>query len=152
MGGNYFDTRSFEAEINTRGMDTDVLQSPKTLRVLVVDDSILVRKQMVKILSSEGYIISGMSVDGIDGVEQYKRYYPDIDLVTMDLSMPRMDGVSALKQILEFDKNAKILVVSALGKQDLVEKALKAGAVNYIEKPLEKNKVIEKINRVFSLS
>ncbi len=100
----------------------------KPLRVLIVDDSMFVTKQISQILSSEGFDIVGTAADGAEGVEKYKELYPDVDLVTMDITMPRMDGVTALEKIIEFDKEACVVMVSALGKQDLVKKSLLLGA------------------------
>ncbi len=114
-------------------------------RVLVVDDSIFVTKQIGQILSSEGFDIAGTAGDGLDGLEKYKELYPNVDLVTMDITMPKMDGVTALEKIIEFDKNANIIMISALGKQDLVKKSLLLGAKNYIVKPLDRKKVLERV-------
>ncbi len=114
-------------------------------RVLVVDDSMFVTKQIGQILTSEGFNVVATASDGIEGVEKYKELYPDIDLVTMDITMPRMDGVSALEKIIEFDKDAKVVMISALGKQDLVKKSLLIGARNYIVKPLDRKKVLERV-------
>jgi two-component system chemotaxis response regulator CheY len=117
-------------------------------RVLVVDDSSFVVKQLSQILNSEGYEIAGTAGDGMKAVEEYKALYPNIDLVTMDITMPGMDGISALEKIVEFDKKAKVVMISALGKQDLVKKALLIGARNYIVKPLDRKKVLERIYQV----
>jgi two-component system chemotaxis response regulator CheY len=114
-------------------------------RVLIVDDSMFVTKQIGQILTSEGFEIAGTAADGQAGVEKYKELYPNVDLVTMDITMPKMDGVTALEKIIEFDKDAKIIMVSALGKQDLVKKSLLLGAKNYIVKPLDRKKVLERI-------
>ena len=114
-------------------------------RVLIVDDSMFVTKQISQILTSEGFEVVGSASDGEQGVEKYKELYPNVDLVTMDITMPKMDGVTALEQILEFDKDAKIVMISALGKQDLVKKSLMLGAKNYIVKPLDRAKVLERI-------
>jgi two-component system, chemotaxis family, chemotaxis protein CheY len=119
-------------------------------RVLVVDDSMFVTKQISQILTSEGFEVLGTAADGQEGVEKYKEMYPKVDLVTMDITMPRLDGVSALEQIVGFDKDAKVVMISALGKQDLVKKSLLLGAKNYIVKPLDRKKVLERI--VASLS
>jgi two-component system chemotaxis response regulator CheY len=114
-------------------------------RVLIVDDSMFVTKQMGQILTSEGFEIVATAGDGVEGVEKYKELYPNIDLVTMDITMPKMDGITALEKIVEFDKDAKVIMVSALGKQDLVKKSLLSGAKNYIVKPLDRKKVLERI-------
>jgi len=98
----------------------------KAFRVLIVDDSMFVTKQIGQILTSEGFD-------------------PKVDLVTMDITMPIMDGVAALEKIIEFDKNANIIMISALGKQDLVKKSLLLGAKNYIVKPLDRKKVLERV-------
>jgi two-component system chemotaxis response regulator CheY len=119
-------------------------------RILVVDDSMFVAKQIGQILSSEGYEIAATAGDGAKGVEQYKALYPNIDLVTMDITMPVLDGISALEQIMNFDKNANVIMISALGKQDLVKKSLLLGAKNYIVKPLDRKKVLERIHQVLS--
>lgn len=104
-----------------------------------------VTKQIGQILTSEGFDVVGTAGDGIDGVEKYKELYPNVDLVTMDITMPRMDGVTALEKIIEFDKDAKVVMISALGKQDLVKKSLLIGAKNYIIKPLDRKKVLERV-------
>jgi two-component system, chemotaxis family, chemotaxis protein CheY len=114
-------------------------------KVLVVDDSMFVTKQIGQILTSEGFDVVGTAGDGQEGLEKYKEIYPNVDVVTMDITMPKMDGVTALEKILEFDKNAKVIMISALGKQDLVKKSLLIGAKNYIVKPLDRKKVLERI-------
>lgn len=114
-------------------------------KVLVVDDSMFVTKQIGQILTSEGFNVVATASDGVEGVEKYKELYPNVDIVTMDITMPRMDGVSALEKIIEFDKDAKVVMISALGKQDLVKKSLLIGAKNYIVKPLDRKKVLERV-------
>jgi two-component system chemotaxis response regulator CheY len=115
-------------------------------RVMIVDDSMFVAKQLGQILTSEGYEVIATAVDGKEGVDKYKELAPNIDLVTMDITMPRMDGITALEQIMAFDKNAKVVMVSALGKEELVKKSLLLGAKNYIIKPLDRKKVLERIS------
>ncbi|MDR2793736.1 MAG: response regulator [Treponema sp.] len=114
-------------------------------RVLIVDDSMFIAKQLGQIFTSEGFEVAGTAADGAQGVERYKEMYPHIDLVTMDITMPVMDGVSALEKILEFDKNAVVIMVSALGKEDVVKKSLLMGAKSYIVKPLDRKKVLERV-------
>ncbi|MBP7095642.1 MAG: response regulator [Spirochaetia bacterium] len=114
-------------------------------RVLIVDDSMFIAKQLGQILSSEGFEIAGTAADGLAGIDKYKELYPNVDLVTMDITMPKMDGVTSLEKILEFDKAACVVMVSALGKEDVVKKSLLLGAKSYIVKPLDRKKVLERI-------
>ncbi len=130
--------------INERPAD-GVKDDGSAYRVLIVDDSMFVAKQLSQILTSEGFEVIGTAADGEEGLEKYKELYPNVDLVTMDITMPKMDGVTALEQIVAFDKEAKVIMVSALGKQDLVKKSLLLGAKNYIVKPLDRKKVLERI-------
>jgi two-component system, chemotaxis family, chemotaxis protein CheY len=116
--------------------------------ILIVDDSIFVKKQLSQILTSENFNVIDMAGDGEEAVEKYKEHHPKIDLVTMDITMPKMDGISALEKIIEFDKSAKIIMISALGKQELVKKSLLLGAKNYIIKPLDRKKVLERVSSV----
>ncbi len=140
-------TKQDYPSINER--EPDGMKSDGTpYRVLVVDDSMFVSKQIGQILTSEGYEVAGTAADGEEGVEKYKELFPNVDLVTMDITMPKMDGISALEAIMNFDKNAKVVMISALGKQDLVKKSLLLGAKNYIVKPLDRKKVLERITQV----
>ena len=117
-------------------------------KVLIIDDSIFVRKQISQILSSEGYEIVGQAGDGLEGIEKFKELVPGVDLITLDITMPRMDGVSTLEQILKIDPQANVVMISALGKQDLVKQAIITGAKNYIIKPLDRKKVLERLKSV----
>jgi two-component system chemotaxis response regulator CheY len=119
-------------------------------RVLIIDDSMFIAKQLGQILSSEGFEIAGTASDGMQGLEKYKELFPNVDLVTMDITMPVMDGVSALEKILQFDKNASVIMVSALGKEDVVKKSLLLGAKSYIVKPLDRKKVLDRVVTVLN--
>ncbi len=119
-------------------------------KVLVVDDSLFVIKRLSKMLELQGFEIVSTAEDGEKGLEQYKTFYPNIDLVTLDITMPNVDGIETLKNILEFDKNAKVLMVSALGKEDLVKEALLIGAKNFVTKPVEQDKIMPKIQQILS--
>ncbi len=130
-------------EINARRPD-GLKPEGTPYRVLIVDDSMFVAKQLNQILTSEGYQVVATAGDGLEGYEKYKELFPNLDVVTMDITMPKMDGLTALQKIMEFDKNAKVIMISALGKQDLVKQALVAGAKNYIVKPLDRKKVLER--------
>jgi len=122
--------------------------SGSAYKVLIVDDSLFVVKRLTKILESQGFEIIATADDGRKGFEQYKTFYPDIDLVMLDITMPNVDGMATLKNILEFDKNAKILMVSALGKEDLIKEALLIGAKNFVTKPIEQDKILPKIQQI----
>ena len=107
-----------------------------------------VTKQLSQILVSEDYEVVGTAENGEQALEKYKELYPNVDLVTMDITMPKMDGIECLKKIMEFDKNAKVVMISAIGKQDLVKESLLIGAKNYIVKPLNRSKVLERLKAV----
>ena len=104
-----------------------------------------VAKQLGQILTGECYEVVATAGDGQEGVEKYKELCPNVDVVTMDITMPKMDGITALEQIMAFDKNARVVMISALGKEELVKKSLLLGAKNYIVKPLDRKKVLERI-------
>ena len=106
------------------------------------------KKQLQQMLLSQDYEVVDTAADGEEAVAKYKQYYPNIDLVTMDITMPKMDGLTALEQIIEFDRSAKVVMISALGKEELVKKALLLGARNFIIKPLDRVKVLERLASV----
>ena len=135
------------SDINTKEAD-GINEFGKPFKVLIVDDSAFVVKQLQQIFVSEQYNVVGTAENGEEGVLMYKEYKPD--LVTMYITMPKMDGITALTKIIEYDKNAKVVMVSALGKEDMVKKALLAGAKNYITKPLDRKKVLERIKMVLT--
>ena len=114
-------------------------------KILIVDDSIFVKKQLSQILTSEKFDVVDTASDGEEALEKYKEHHPKIDLVTMDITMPKMDGITSLEKIIEFDKDARVIMISALGKQELVKKSLLLGAKNYIIKPLDRRKVLERV-------
>lgn len=114
--------------------------------VLIVDDSKMSRKILRTVLEKEGYQVIGEAVDGIEGVEEYKKYRPNI--VTLDVTMPRMDGVEALRQIMEFDPSAKAIIITAAGQQKRIIEALKIGAKKFITKPFDEKDILENFERI----
>jgi two-component system chemotaxis response regulator CheY len=114
-------------------------------RVLIIDDSTFIAKQLGKILTSEGFEVVDTAINGAIGVKKYMALHPNIDLVTMDITMPGTDGVTALEKILEFDKEAKVIMISAVGSDDVVKKCVLMGAKSYITKPLDRDKVLLRI-------
>lgn len=143
-------TKSDYPDLNKRAPDGR-REDGSSYKVLVVDDSIFVKKQLTGILTSEDYEVADTAGHGSEAVEKYKGLYPNVDVVTMDITMPGMDGVTALEKIIEYDKDAKIIMISALGRQDLVKKSFMLGAKNYIIKPLDRNKVLERIKSVLAV-
>ncbi len=114
--------------------------------ILIVDDAAFMRMNLKKILEKNGHVIVGEAANGKEGFESYKENRPD--LVTMDITMPEMDGIEAVKKIMEFDSNAKVIMCSAMGQQSLVIEAIEAGAKDFIVKPFNKVRISEAIDKV----
>jgi len=113
--------------------------------VLIVDDAAFMRLNLRKILKDD-YEIIGEAENGIEAVEMYQEHEPDI--VTMDITMPEMDGLEAIKAIKDIDPDANIIVVSAMGQQKMVIDAIEAGAADFIVKPFKDERVINAINKI----
>lgn len=109
--------------------------------VLVIDDSKMSRKMLRAILEEEGYAVIAEAANGVEGVDAYKQFHPDV--VTMDITMPKMDGITAVKTIREYDSSAKIVMITAAGQQQKIIEALKLGASRFITKPYEQSEVRE---------
>ena len=118
------------------------------LRVLIVDDAIFMRKMISDILVENGMEIAGEADTGVKAVEKFMELRPD--LVTMDIIMPEMNGIDAVRKIMEFDSQAKVVMCSALGQQALVQDAITAGAKDFLIKPFNAARVVEVIAKVFS--
>ena len=116
--------------------------------VLVCDDAIFMRTMITDILSQAGYEIVGEAETGVQAVEKFKELQPD--LVTMDIVMPDMGGIDAVREIVKIDPNAKILMCSAMGQQALVVEAIQAGAKDFVVKPFKPSRVLEAVQRVLS--
>lgn len=116
--------------------------------ILVVDDAAFMRMMIKDILTKNGFNVVGEAENGAQAVEKYAELKPD--LVTMDITMPEMDGISALKKIKESDPNAKILMCSAMGQQAMVIDAIQAGAKDFIVKPFQADRVLEAIQKALS--
>ncbi|AND85402.1 response regulator [Clostridium tyrobutyricum] len=115
-------------------------------KVLIVDDAAFMRMMIKDILEKGGFEIVGEANNGIKAVELFKKEKPDV--VTMDITMPDMDGIEAVKAIKEFDPAAKIIMCSAMGQQTMVMDAIKAGAKDFIVKPFQPDRVIEAVTKV----
>ena len=117
-------------------------------KILIVDDTMFMRTLLKNILFSGSHDIIGEAENGEDAVEKYKALKPD--LVTMDVVMPKMNGIEALKAIMAADPNAKIVMCTAVGQEQMVKLAIKTGAKGYIVKPFQAPKVLEEVNNVLN--
>jgi two-component system chemotaxis response regulator CheY len=114
--------------------------------VLVCDDAIFMRTMISDILSQAGFDVIGEAETGIQAVERFKELKPD--LVTMDIVMPDMGGIDAVREIMKIDPAAKVLMCSAMGQQALVVEAIQAGAKDFVVKPFQPSRVLEAVQRV----
>ncbi len=117
-------------------------------KVLVVDDSSIMRRNLSAILSKAGHTIVAEAANGELGAKEYEKHKPD--LVTMDITMPVMDGIGAVKKIIAFDPEAQIVMISALDQKFMVLTAIQSGARHYIIKPFSSEKVLTVINDVLN--
>ncbi len=117
-------------------------------KVLVVDDAAFMRMMIKDILRKGGYEVVGEAEDGVKAVEKFKELRPD--LVTMDITMPDMDGITAVKEIRKIDGNAMIIMCSAMGQQAMVIDAIQAGAKDFVVKPFQPERVLEAVRKVLT--
>ena len=116
-------------------------------KALVVDDSAFMRAQLKQLLGKAGHEVICEAENGIDCLEKYKAYHPDF--VTMDITMPEMDGITALKELKKINPDVPVIMISAMGQQSMVVDAITAGALNFIVKPFKDEEKI--INMLKSL-
>jgi two-component system chemotaxis response regulator CheY len=112
---------------------------------MIVDDAIFMRMKLKDILEKNGYEVVAEAQNGADAIEKYRAERPDI--VTMDITMPEMDGIEALKGIKRIDPSAKVIMCSAMGQQAMVMEAIQSGALDFIVKPFETDRVIDSIQK-----
>jgi len=117
-------------------------------RVMIVDDAAFMRMSLRSMLEKNGFEVVAEAENGAMGVKKYISCQPD--LVTMDITMPEMDGIRALKEIKAIDPNAKVVMISALGQEPHIKEAIKLGAKYFIVKPFKEEHVIEILNKVLS--
>ena len=115
-------------------------------RTLIADDASFMREMIREIIEPEGFEVVAEAADGMDAVEMFKQNQPDI--VTMDIVMPKKSGIEAVKNIVEIDPSAQIVMCSALGQEALVMEALKAGAKDFIVKPFKPDAVLSTLRKV----
>lgn len=117
-------------------------------RVLIVDDAAFMRMMLRDILSKNGFEVVGEAENGKVAVQMYGELKPDV--VTMDITMPEMDGIAAVQAIKASDPNAKVVMVSAMGQQAMVIEAIRSGAADFIVKPFQPDRVLEALGKALS--
>lgn len=115
-------------------------------RVLVVDDAAFMRMTIKKMIESEGFTVAGEAGNGVEAVQKYMELQPDV--VLLDITMPEMNGVDALKRMKEYDPKAKVVICSAMGQQAMVAQTIQYGAKDFIVKPFEKDRLVAALKRV----
>ncbi|MFL0195456.1 response regulator [Clostridium sp. WILCCON 0269] len=115
-------------------------------KVLIVDDASFMRVSLKVMLERNGFEVVGEAENGMAAVLKYKQYSPDI--VTMDITMRDMDGIEALKEIKKYDNNARIVMVTAMGQETMVKKAVLNGAKSFIVKPFKEEQLVETLNKI----
>ena len=114
--------------------------------ILICDDEAFMRMMIKDILTKNGYNVAGEAENGLKAIEKYKEVSPD--LVLMDITMPEMDGIQALKEIKKLDGSATVIMCSAMGQQAMVIESIQAGAKDFIVKPFQAERVIEAVKKV----
>ncbi len=114
--------------------------------ILICDDAAFMRMMIKDILTKNGYNVVGEAENGAKGVEKYNELKPD--LVLMDITMPELDGIQALKKIKEMDSSATVIMCSAMGQQAMVIESIQAGAKDFIVKPFQADRVLEAVKKV----
>jgi two-component system chemotaxis response regulator CheY len=118
-------------------------------RIIIADDAGFMRRMLINILSQGGFEVVGEAENGAEAVELYKQLKPDA--ITMDITMPEMDGITALKEIIAYDSNAKVVMCSAMGQQFMVVEAIKLGAVDFVEKPFQTEQVVKALHKALNI-
>jgi two-component system chemotaxis response regulator CheY len=114
-------------------------------RVLVVDDAVFMRKVVSDALAKGGHEVIGEAANGLEAVEQFQSLKPEV--MTLDITMPEKDGLSALKEIIAMDPQARVVMCSALGQESKVLEAIKAGAKDFVVKPFQPDRVLSAIEK-----
>lgn len=115
-------------------------------RILICDDSAFMRTHIKSMVERNGFVVVGEAQDGFEAIRKYKELKPDI--VTMDITMPNLTGIDALKQIIKTDSDAKIIMLSAMGQEGMVREAIISGAKNFLVKPFTENNLISVISKI----
>lgn len=115
------------------------------MKVLIVDDAVFIRLTLKMMLEKNGYEVVGEAVNGSEAILKYNELKPD--LVTMDITMPQMDGITALKAIKKIDSSAKVVMISAMGQEGTVKEAIISGASGFIVKPFVEDQVMRGLSK-----
>lgn len=118
-------------------------------RILVVDDAMFMRMMLKNILTKNGYEVCGEAANGQEAIDKYIELRPD--LVLLDITMPEMDGITALKEIKHIDPQAVVVMCSAMGQQGMVIDAIQGGAIDFIVKPFQEDRVLESLHKLDTL-
>ena len=117
--------------------------------IMVVDDSLMMRISLKKLFEKNGFEVVAEAVNGLDAIEKYSKFQPD--LTTLDITMPVMDGIATLQEIVKIDRGACVVMISALGQERKIIESIKAGAKHYIQKPINESHAIDVIRSVLNL-
>ncbi len=115
-------------------------------KILIVDDAAFMRMMIKDILTKNGYDVAGEAENGLKAIEKYRELLPD--LVIMDITMPELDGIQAVKEIKKINFDSKIIMCSAMGQQAMVIESIQAGAKDFIVKPFQADRVVEAVRKV----
>jgi len=118
-------------------------------KVMVVDDAVFMRMTIKKMLEAHGHSVIGEAGNGVEAVKKYVEIKPDV--VLLDITMPEMNGVDALKRIKEVDAKAKVIICSAMGQQAMVAQAIQSGAKDFVVKPFEEGRLVAAVDRVMAM-
>ncbi|HHU89796.1 MAG TPA: response regulator [Clostridiaceae bacterium] len=122
----------------------------KAIKFVITDDAIFMRTLLRNIIEQyEGYEVVGEASNGREAIEVAKKYQPDV--LTLDITMPEMDGIRAVKEILKVSPKTRIIMVSAMGQQSMVIEAIKQGAKDFVVKPFDKSRVYQSIKNVLAM-
>lgn len=116
------------------------------MRVLVVDDAAFMRLTIKTMLEKNGFSVIGEAENGEEALEKYKELRPD--LITMDISMPKMTGIEAVKALINYDKNTRIVMISAMGQEAMVREAIISGAKGFVVKPFKEEHIIKTLQQL----
>src|SRR3990172_1684593 len=125
------------------------MDSKPSFTILVIDDAAFMRRMIRDIFARGPFVVVGEADNGVDGVRLYREFRPD--LTTMDIVMPLMDGITALREIVRIDPAAKVVMVSALGQEALIAEAIESGASDFIVKPFQSSRVLKVARSVLGL-